>query len=112
MTQDDAVLLEITKEMSTLTEMQRNTSINVDKLSQSMESLVKHMHKMLITSDEFQELKNEVTKMKEEVVSLQSYGKLSEYRSSRIEKIVYGAIAVILVAVGSGVMSLVITNVK
>ena len=106
----DEHLMEMARELSSLATTQQHTSENVDKLTQSVESLVKSMGKLMIGNKEFNMMKSDIIVLKAEVHDLRSFDKISEFRNNRIEKVVYGAVGIILVAVITAVISTVVSH--
>jgi len=110
MKNNDDHLMEMARELSSLATTQQHTSENVDKLTRSVETLVSSMGKLMIGNKEFNTMKSDITVLKAEVYDLRSFDKISEFRNNRIEKVVYGAVGVILLAVITAVVSTVVSH--
>jgi len=110
--QQEKSIHEMSENIAVLAATQKHTTENIDKLSRSVESLVVQMSKIFVKSEEVKGLKVDVEKIKVQLSELQKFDTLAEYRSSRLEKVVYGAVGLILIAVITSLISTVVSHAK
>ena len=100
------------RELTALTTTQKITSKNLDKLSNDVQKIVDAMHYHSIKTESIVKLVADVEECKKEILKLKSSDDIYSDRNSRLEKVVYGAVGIILSVVMSSMTYLVVSHAK
>jgi len=100
------------RELTALTTTQKVTSKNLDKLSNNVQNIVDAMQYHSFRTENIAKLLSDVEKCKNDISKLKSADDIYSYRSARLEKVVYGAVGIILSVVMSSMTYLVVSHAK